>query len=304
MGAGAFPVYKLLMKKYDFQICGMHLTLAASRPLKTGGDMLHFTCGKQHAGLTVACNTTAQIPEPQGEVRSRRTEWLVCLQGSIVSRCRVTQPDAPPYARLDYDLSEPSRAKLTVREADWSWATDHLRIWATLCLPQLLLPFRTLVFHASYIGCAGKGILFTAPSGTGKSTQAELWRVHRGARVHNGDKAAVTLRESPMVHGVPFSGTSGICENVSLPLGAIVVLSQAPENSVRRLGPVEAVSALCSNLFVDQCIQQEWQLALNLLLDFVASVPVYALACTPDERAVEALEQAMGDVQCLDKKVE
>lgn len=292
------------MENYYYQICGINLSLQAALPLRTGGDMRHFISEAQGADLTVTCRAAAEITAARGAMRSRRTEWLVCQQGSIVSRCWVTQPDAPPYARLDYDLSEPSRAKLTVREADWSWATDHLRIWATLCLPQLLLPFRTLVFHASYIGCAGKGILFTAPSGTGKSTQAELWRVHRGARVHNGDKAAVTLRESPMVHGVPFSGTSGICENVSLPLGAIVVLSQAPENSVRRLGPVEAVSALCSNLFVDQCIQQEWQLALNLLLDFVASVPVYALACTPDERAVEALEQAMGDVQRLDKKVE
>lgn len=96
-----------------------------------------------------------------------------------------------------------------------------------------------------------------------------------------------------MAHGVPFAGTSGICENVSLPLRAVVVLSQAPENSVRRLGPSEAVAALCPNLFVDQAIPEEWQMALHLLLDLVASVPVYALACTPDERAVAALEQAM-----------
>ena len=96
-----------------------------------------------------------------------------------------------------------------------------------------------------------------------------------------------------MAHGMPFSGTSGICENVSLPLRCIVVLSQAPENTVCRLGPSAAIAALCPNVFADQSVAEEWHTALNLLLDLAASVPVYALACTPDERAVRALEQAM-----------
>lgn len=149
------------------------------------------------------------------------------------------------------------------------------------------------MFHASYVAHDGGALLFTAPSGTGKSTQAELWRVHRGARVLNGDKAAVRLSGAPTAHGMPFSGTSGICENVSLPLRGVVVLSQAKENTVRRLGPSAAVAALGENVFADRSIAEEWSAALNLLLDLAASVPVYALACTPDERAVCALEEAM-----------
>ena len=54
-----------------------------------------------------------------------------------------------------------------------------------------------------------------------------------------------------------------------------------------------AIAALCPNVFADQSVAEEWHTALNLLLDLAASVPVYALACTPDERAVRALEQAM-----------
>ena len=73
----------------------------------------------------------------------------------------------------------------------------------------------------------------------------------------------------------------------------IVVLSQAPENTIRRLGPGAAAAALCANLFADQGVPEEWQAALGLLLDLAAAVPVYALACTPDERAVETLERAL-----------
>ena len=72
-----------------------------------------------------------------------------------------------------------------------------------------------------------------------------------------------------------------------------MVLSQAPENTVRRLGPAAAAAALSENLFADPAVPAEWQAARLLLLDLVSAVPVYALACTPDVRAVEALEQVL-----------
>lgn len=281
------------MEAYHFRICDVDLGLYADRSLKIKEDMTHFCREAAAPGLSVDCLAAERVQTPDSTLRLREAERLIFQKGSAVSRCRTMRLGEPPYARLDYDLSVPDHARLSVRPEDWWWATDHLRLWSVLSLPQLLLPFRTLIFHASYIGYHGEGILFTAPSGTGKSTQAELWRVHRGAEVINGDKAGVRLEERPMVHGVPFSGTSGICENVSLPLRAIVVLSQAPENTVRRLRPSEAVAALCGNVFVDQAVPEEWQTARNLLLDLAAAVPVYALACTPDVRAVEELERAM-----------
>ena len=281
------------MERYNFRICGIKLNIQASRPLVTGGDMTPFLCDNAPADLTILCRAADEVPAPGGAPGLRDAEHLVCSHGDAVQRCRTKRLGDPPYARLDYSRAAPGRAELIVRAEDWHWCTDHMRLWSTVYLPQLLLPYRALVFHASYIGWQGRGILFTAPSGTGKSTQAELWRAHRGAEVINGDKAGVSLRETPMAHSMPFSGTSGICRNVSLPLRAIVVLSQAKENTVRRLGPSAAVAALCANLFADQGVAEEWQAALGLLLDLAASVPVYALACTPDERAVETLERAL-----------
>ena len=282
-----------MKKRYSFRICGLNLALQLEQPIQIQGDMLPF-CGDEAAlDLLVDGRTTADLSEGEGKLLLRESERLVFRRGGHICRCRATRLNEPLYAKMDYDLAAPNRVQLTVREADWGWSTDHLRLWSTLSLPQLLLHFQTLIFHASYIVSNGRAILFTAPSRTGKSTQAELWRKFRNAHVVNGDKAGVTLRERPMAHGVPFSGTSGICENVSAPLAAVVSLSQAPENTVRRLGPSQAVAALCPNVFVDQAIAEEWALALQLLLDVAASVSVYALACTPDVRAVETLEQAL-----------
>ena len=64
-----------------------------------------------------------------------------------------------------------------------------------------------IVIHSSAIELDGNGILFSAPSGTGKSTQANLWREHKGAVVLNGDRPALrTLDGSVYVYGTLWSG--------------------------------------------------------------------------------------------------
>lgn len=101
---------------------------------------------------------------------------------------------------------------------------------------QLLLQHNRLMLHASFIKYEGKGILFSAPSGMGKSTQAELWRSIRGAEVINGDRAALGCEGGEWTAwGIPYAGTSGIYRNEKALLSAIVVLGQAKENRIRRL---------------------------------------------------------------------
>lgn len=52
-----------------------------------------------------------------------------------------------------------------------------------------------LVLHSAYIVTrGGEGILFSGPSGIGKSTQAALWERFAGARTVNGDRALVPAR--------------------------------------------------------------------------------------------------------------
>lgn len=275
--------------EYQFEICGVDFILAMDTLIVVEGDMAPFRAALSTPQVRIDCRTVEPLC-PAGQLLGEGDEKAAYQDGNDILRVRLA--GKRPYAALRYRPDTPGYACLDVEREDWHWCTDHLRLWTTVWLHTLLLQHHALVFHASYIEHRGWGVLFTAPSGTGKSTQAELWRIHRAARVINGDKAGVRVGETPTVHGVPFSGTSGICHNVSAPLRGIVVLSQAKENTVRRLRPSEAVAALFPNVFVDNLVSEEWQAALHLLLDLVSAVPVYALACTPDERAVEALERA------------
>ena len=148
-----------------------------------------------------------------------------------------------------------------------------------------------VILHASYIDWEGKAILFTAPSGTGKSTQAELWKTHRNAEIVNGDRAVIIPREGQLfAGGLPFSGSSPYCKDRTLPLAAVVYLKQAPETSIRPLKGLEAFRRIWEGVCVNSWNRQDVDAAMGLLETLLGQVPVYELACTPDETAVKALE--------------
>lgn len=148
----------------------------------------------------------------------------------------------------------------------------------------------TLFFHASQVAAAGKGIVFTAPSGTGKTTQAKLWRDCRGADVICNDR---TLIRHGMTYGYPVDGSEPVISGETYPLGAVVLLEQAPRNSVRRLRVREVLTRLMPQLVIDTWDPDACSLAAQQLLELMGTCPVYLLSCTPDEAAVACLEQQL-----------
>lgn len=150
------------------------------------------------------------------------------------------------------------------------------------------------ILHSSFIAHNGGAILFTAPSGTGKSTQADLWQNYRGARIVNGDRSAVRATETGVcVCGIPFSGSSTYCENVTLPLAAIVYLKQAPQTTIRRLRGAEAFRRIWEGVSVNTWDREDVALVSDTVTKVLSHVPVFELACTPDESAILALEGAL-----------
>lgn len=151
-----------------------------------------------------------------------------------------------------------------------------------------------ILFHSSYINWNGNGILFTAPSGTGKSTQADLWCEHEKAELINGDRSAVlSTEDGVVVYGIPFSGSSGICKNITTPLKAIVYLQQAPENVLMKLKGRQAFARVWEGCSVNVWNRDDMEKCSQTVMDIITRVPVYLLQCTPDQRAVELLKEEL-----------
>ena len=206
-------------------------------------------------------------------------------------------PGKPPYACTLWEQDNEGRLALTCsylpgNEFRFGYSrmiSDHIG------METLFLRRNCLMLHAAFIRWQGKGILFTAPSGTGKSTQAELWEKYEGADILNGDRAAVRRDESGcwQAYGLPYAGSSGIYRNEKAPLSAAVVLRQAEENRIRRLGMLEIIQKLYPETTVHQWEPDFIEKALTLLTELAGEVPVYLLECRPDRGAVEAVKNVL-----------
>lgn len=167
-------------------------------------------------------------------------------------------------------------------------------ILSAMWMEHFLLEDDTLILHASFIEWNGKAILFTAPSGTGKSTQAELWKEYRNARIINGDRAAIRISDSS-VHaaGLPFAGSSSYCENQTLPLCAIVYLEQAPETNIVPFGGKLAFQKILEGCTINSWNKRDVIKIMDLVQKCMSQVSVYKLSCRPDLSAVQALEEEL-----------
>ena len=149
---------------------------------------------------------------------------------------------------------------------------------------------RAVAVHSSVISLDGRAVLFLGESGTGKSTHTRLWREHiPGAELLNDDSPIIRATDSEaFVHGSPWSGKTPCYRNERCPIAAVVRLSQAPHNRIRRLRPIESIGALLPS--APPAFARDERLSddtCNLLSRVIAQVPVYHLECLPDAAAAQ-----------------
>lgn len=147
-------------------------------------------------------------------------------------------------------------------------------------------------FHSSLIATpSNRGLMFLGPSGIGKTTQAEFWNKYRDALIINGDIVFVQETDDAFLGwGTPWHGSSPYCENTNVPVEALIVLKQAPENSIRELAGFEKVTAVSNNVFYPRWLENGMELCLETLDHLLTKIPVYELSCRPDEDAVQLTE--------------
>ena len=161
---------------------------------------------------------------------------------------------------------------------------------------EALFDCGTLLIHGSAVALGGSGYLFTAKSGTGKSTHTALWQQLLGSRsvMVNDDKPFLHITSQGVwVCGSPWSGKHGRDTNIRVPLTGICLLQRGREN---RISPME--KALLLPILRHQSYQPqdcEKQEICNALLDsLVEQVPLWRMECTKDPQAAQVAYDAMG----------
>ena len=154
---------------------------------------------------------------------------------------------------------------------------------------------RRLLIHGASISYQEKAYLFTAPSGTGKSTHIKLWRKYLGeeVRIVNGDKPFLSLEEpQTYIFGTPWAGKENWHRNCKMPLSGICFVQRGSSNSIRRLSPLEALPMIMNQVFMPKDATAVG-LTLELIDLLLQRVPLYLLKCDISEAAVRCSFEAM-----------
>lgn len=159
-----------------------------------------------------------------------------------------------------------------------------------------LLDHEGFMLHSSAVILDGKAWLFSAPSGTGKSTHTEKWLRLFGAAYLNDDKPALRLVDGVwMAYGTPWSGKYDLSTPQGVPLGGIAFLRRGDENSIRPVGADMAVQ-----LFMSQTLRKlgldAMQTQLTLMDQLLRAVPVWDLECLNNDDAAIVSHEAMTGV--------
>ena len=158
-----------------------------------------------------------------------------------------------------------------------------------------LLNFGGFMLHSSAVVVDGKAYLFTADSGTGKSTHTKLWLEKFGQRAYilNDDKPALR-READgwFAYGTPWSGKHDISVDARVPVAGVAVLERSEENTIERISGVQAVHGILKQ--VNRPRAAEYRVKLLALLDqLITEIPVWKLCCNQNMAAATVSYEAM-----------
>ena len=208
-------------------------------------------------------------------------EYITLEQASFTVR---TEPEDIAYER-----------ERSGKEAD-VFLEDYLETLAVYRKIAEHLPLLdTVLFHGSVIAVDGAGYLFTAKSGTGKSTHTKLWREQFGSRaiMVNDDKPLLKVTgDNVIAYGTPWNGKHRLSTNISVPLKAICVLTRDTNNHIEEIGPENAYQMLLQQTYrpMNQAAMLQ---TLKLVDGMKKNTKFYRLGCNMNPEAARVAFQGM-----------
>ena len=175
------------------------------------------------------------------------------------------------------------------------WSDEYLETIAVHRLIAEKMPeYNTFLFHGSAIAVDGAAYIFTAKSGTGKSTHARLWREMLGDRavMVNDDKPMIKVYKdgTAVVYGTPWDGKHHLSNNIAVPVRSICILERAVDNHIQEITRREALPMLIQQTY--RPVNPEMLTRTMTFLERM-DVKLYRLSCNMDISAAELSYNSM-----------
>ena len=208
-----------------------------------------------------------------------------------------TEQQAKPYL-----IKKPEKVDFEVisnwqeRQKERPWVSDEMVEY--LCsgsnFYKHLLEYNGFMLHASAVVVDGYAYLFSADSGTGKSTHTAIWLKEFGERAYilNDDKPAVRLVNGVWyAYGTPWSGKHDISTNMAAPIAGVAMLYRGRTNEIHRWKDAMCIALMKQVNRPKEKIYREK--LLGLLDQFLQTIPVWKFACNMEKEAMKIAFDAM-----------
>lgn len=253
------------------------------------------------ADFTIRCKEEKHIALPDGivHVGQRVGRWLWFKKSDGTLGAYNKYDDVPQIAAMISWDNDFKNAQLLVYDVEpYGGMPLDQRIFYLMgdVFTYSVLKKGAGVFHSSAISYKGNGILFSAPSGTGKSTHTSLWKDVFGEEVliFNDDTPILKIENNVcFAYGTPWSGKTAINSNIKVPLKAIVCLDRAENNQARKLTGLDAFYRVF-NEFRKPPVGELLDNCLTLIDGVLEKVPVFELLCNKEKDAVTTIYEAVG----------
>lgn len=197
---------------------------------------------------------------------------------------------------IDFERSRSERNDEMEGIAPRQFSDGYLETLAVYRKIAEKLPYYSAVLiHGSCVSVGGVGYLFTAKSGTGKSTHARLWReffCDRAVMI-NDDKPLIRMTdEGPIIYGTPWDGKHRLSTNTAVPLKAICILERAEKNHITQVGVYEAYPMLLQQVYrpLDSVALAKTLPIVDKLAD---SASLWKMGCNMNIEAAKIAYEAM-----------
>lgn len=213
---------------------------------------------------------------------------------TMISRAEKYREDFALTAEISVSCAD-KYAEL-LRRSNPSLSEDDVEIIGTAkSFYMQLLSHGGFMLHSSAVELDGRAYLFSAPSGTGKSTHTEQWLRLFGerARIINDDTPAICVVDGNILaFGTPWSGKSDLNINVGVPLQGICMLERSTENFIEPLSADKAVFGIL-NQTVRPPIESGMDCLLSLIDEVVNRIPMWRMGCNISTAAAQTAYDAM-----------
>ncbi len=247
-----------------------------------------FAADRQnHADLTVSAHIGRPRLTENGTVLIRNEELCII-------DCKETYVLIFPEKKNIYEASlnkDGSRADFYIKSATDGTLADDMFHAIRLVFLYLAQKKGMFAIHSASIIYNGRAWLFSGRSGVGKSTHTAAWKKLCNTPIVNGDLNLITIADGgALVHGIPWCGTSNICDTKTYPLGGIVLLGRGSTDVVESLSDHEKALLVMQRFISPSWTDEQLSANIDFSSELIKLVPVCRLKCTANPSAVDRIK--------------